>query len=114
METQISIDNQTASRVKFCTSNLLGVLAMDCLLEVVVNYSESLHQTYKSSSHRFCRLVNGSLLPNIQLVLDILHRWTSFLYSQQHGTSLNHEEFDKPCLLSFSIWSTIIESEKIV
>jgi len=51
----------------------LGALAMDCLLEYVVNCLESFHQTYKSLSHRFCSPTNGSLLPNIQLVLGIPH-----------------------------------------
>jgi hypothetical protein len=86
-------------------------MAMDCFLEVVVNCSKGFHQTYKSSLHRFCSLENGSLLPNIQLVLSILHQWTSFLSSQQQGTSLSFEEFDRPCLLSFSKWSKAIESE---
>jgi len=81
LETQIPIDNQTASRVKFCNSNLSGVLAMDYFLEAIVNCLESPHQTYKSLSHRFCSPTNGSLLPNIQLILGILHQWISFLSS---------------------------------
>jgi hypothetical protein len=64
--------------------------------------------------HRFYSPVNGSLLPNIQLVFGIIHRWTSFLSSQQQGTSLSLEEFDKPCLLSFSKWKKAIESRKFV
>jgi hypothetical protein len=114
LETQIPIDNQIVSRIEFYSFNLLGVLAMDCLLEFVVNCSESLHQTYKSLSHRFCILTNGSLLPNIQLVLGIPHRWISFLFSWQQGTSLNLEELDKPCLLSFSKWNKAIESGEVV
>jgi hypothetical protein len=114
LETQIPIDNWISSRVKFYNSNLLSVLAMDCFLEVIVNCSESLRQTYKSPSHRFCSLTNGSLLPNIQLVLGILHWWSSFFSSQQHVISLSPEEFDKPCLLSFSKWSKVIESIELV
>jgi hypothetical protein len=45
LETQIPIDNRTASRIKFYSSDLLSVLAMDCLMETIVNYSESPHQT---------------------------------------------------------------------
>jgi hypothetical protein len=114
IRTQIPIDNQTTSRIEFCNSNLSGVLAMDCLPEVVVNCSESFHQTYKSPLHIFCSLANGSLLPNIQLVLGILHQWTSFLSSQWQGTSLTLEEFNKPCLLSFSKWNKGIESRELV
>ncbi len=114
LETQIPIDNQIASRINFCSSNLLGVLAMDCFLEVIINYSESPHQTYKSPSHRFCTSVNGSLLPNIQLIFCIMHWWTSFFCFQQQGTSLSPEELKKPCLLSFSKWSKTIESKKLV
>jgi hypothetical protein len=50
LETQIPIDNQIASRVEFCSFNLLNVMAMDYLLEAIINYSESPHQTYKSLS----------------------------------------------------------------
>ncbi len=78
-KTQIPIDNRTTSKIKFYSSDLLSVLAMDCLLEAIVNYSKSADQTYKSLSHRFCSPTNGSLLPNIQLVNCILYQWTSFL-----------------------------------
>jgi hypothetical protein len=76
---KIPIDNWTVSKVEFYSSNLSSVLAMDCFLEDVINYFKSLHQTYKSLLHRFCNPTNGSLLPNIQLVLGILHPWISFL-----------------------------------
>ncbi len=114
METQIPRDNQIASRIEFYSFNLLGVLAMDCLLESVVNCSKSFHQTYKLLSHIFCSPTNGSLLPNIQLVLGIPHRWISFLFSRQQGTSLSPKELDKPCLLFFSKWNKVIESGKVV
>jgi hypothetical protein len=113
-KTQIPIDNRIATRIKFYSSNSLNVLAIDCLLEVVINYWKNPHQTYKSLLHRFCSPTNGSFLPNIQLVLGILHWWTSSLSSQQQGTNLSHEEFDKPCLLSFSKWNKAIESGKLV
>jgi hypothetical protein len=83
---------------------------MDFLLEVVANYSKSLHQTYKSSSQRFCGPTNGSLLPNIQLILGIMHQWTSFLSFRQQVASIIPKEFDKPCMLFFSKWSKAIES----
>ncbi len=83
METQIQIDNWTASKVKFCSFDMSGVWAMDYFLEVVINCSKSLHQIYKLSSHRFCSPANGSLVPNIQVLLSILHGWISFLSSQQ-------------------------------
>jgi hypothetical protein len=114
LETQILIDNQPTSRVKFCSFDLLGVLATNYSPQVVVNCWESPCQTYKSPSQRFCSPANGSLLPNIQLVLGILHWWASFLFFRQQGTSLKLEEFDKPCLLSFSKWNKIIESGKLV
>jgi hypothetical protein len=114
LETQIPIDNWTSSRVKFYNSNLLSVLAMDYFLHVIVNCSESICQTYKSPWHRFCSPTNGSLLPNIQLVFGILHRWTSFLSFRQHVISLSPKEFDKPCLLSFSKWSKVIEIIELV
>jgi hypothetical protein len=113
-KTQIPIDNWIASRVEFYSSDLLNVLTTDCLLEVVIDYWKSLHQTYKSFLHKCCSLTNGSLLPNIQLVLGIIHQWTSPLSSQQQGTNLSPEKFDKPCLLSFSKWSKAIESGKLV
>jgi len=65
LETQIPINNQTTSRVELCSSDLLGVLAMDCFLEAIINCLESPHQTNKSPSHRFGSLAKGSLLPNI-------------------------------------------------
>jgi len=114
LDTQIPIDNQIASIVKFYNFNLSSVLAMDCFLEAIVNCSKSLHQTYKSSLRRFCSPINGSLLPNIQLVFGMLHRWTSFLSFRQQGTSLSPKEFDKPCLLSFSKWSKAIERRELV
>jgi heme A synthase len=110
-DTQILINNQIASKVKFCNSDLSSVLAMDCFLEVVINYWESLHQTYKSPLHRFFSLANISLIPNIQVMLGILHWWISSLSSQQQSTSLNHEEFDKSCMFFFSKWSKTIESK---
>ncbi len=113
MDTQIPIDNQTASIVEFCSFDLLGVLAMDYFSKATINCSKSLHQTYKSLSHRFCSPTNGSLLSNIQLILGILHRWNSFFSSRQHGTSPSPEEFDKPCLLSFSKWSKAIENGEL-
>ncbi len=63
--------------------------------------------------HRFCSLVNGSLLPIIQLVLGILHWWTSSLSFRQQGTSLSRDEFDKPCLLSFSKWKKKLRMKKL-
>jgi hypothetical protein len=83
LEIKIPIDNQIASRFEFYDSDLLSMLAMDCFLEVVVNCSKNLHQTYKSLLHKFFSLANGSLLPNIQFVLGILYQWTSFFSSQQ-------------------------------
>ncbi len=108
-KTQIPIVNQTTSKIKFCSFNLLGVLAMDCFLEIVVKYSKSLHHTYKSPSHIFCGPTNGSLLPNIQLILGIMHQWTSFLSFWQQVTSISPKEFNKPCMLFFSKWSKVIE-----
>jgi len=104
LKTQIPIDNQIASRIEFCSFNL-GVLAMDCLLDSIVNCS---------LSHRFRSPINGSLWPDIQLVLGIPHQWISFLFSRQQGTSLSPEKLDKPCLLSFSKWSKVIESGEVV
>jgi hypothetical protein len=83
LKTQIPIDYQTTSRIKFYSFDLLGVLGMDCLLEAVINYSKSPNQTYKSLLHRFCSPTNGYLLPNIQLVFGILHQWISFFSSRQ-------------------------------
>jgi hypothetical protein len=113
LKTQIPIDYQTTSRVKFYSFDLLGVLAMDCLLEDVINYSKSPNQTYKSLLHRFCSPTNGYLLPNIQLVFGILHQYFVFFFPIT-STSLSPKEFDKPCLLSFSKWSKSIESIEIV
>ncbi len=87
---------------------------MDCLVDAIVNCLKNPHQIYKSLSHRFCTLATGSLLHNIQFIFGILHQWTLFISSQQHGTSLSPKEFDKPCLLSFSKWSKTIESKKLV
>ncbi len=103
LDTQVPIDNQSASRIKFYSSKLLGVLAMNHLLETIIKCSKCLHQTYKSSSHRFWSPTNGSLLRNIQLVFGILHWWTSFLSSKQRGTSLRPKEFNNPCMLSFQM-----------
>jgi len=64
--------------------------------------------------HRFYSPTNGSLLPNIQLVLGILREWTSFLSSQREGTNLSPKEFDKPNFLFFSKWNKVIESEELV
>jgi hypothetical protein len=108
------MDNWIASRVEFFSFDLLGVLAMDCFLEAIKKYLENLHQTYKSLLHRFCSptMVPCCPISNLYLVfcIDGLH----FFLPNNKVTSLSLEEFNKPCLLSYSKWSKTIESGKIV
>jgi len=77
LETQILIDNQITSRVKFCNSDLLGVLATNYSPQVVVNCWESPCQTYKSPSIDFVvlQMVPCCLISNLYLVfyIDGLH-----------------------------------------
>ncbi len=70
---QIQVGNRSISIVKFYNFDLSNVLAMDCLSEPVVSYLKSFHQTCKSLSHKICNLASHFFLPNIPLVLGILH-----------------------------------------
>jgi len=114
LETLIPIDNQTASRDKFYSSNFLGVLTMDYLLEVVVYCLESPHQTYKTPSRRFCSFTNRFFVAQYPTCTSYSTSMDFIFFFLTIGTSLSHEGFNKPCLLSFSKWSKAIESERFV
>lgn len=81
--------NWNASRIEFCSSNLWGLLAKDCLLEPVASYWDNPHQTYKSLSHIFCDHASNSFVYNITPLLGILHWKASSFYFRLQGTSLS-------------------------
>jgi hypothetical protein len=73
LETQILIDNQTTSKVRFCSFVLSGVLAMNCLMEVVINCWESLikHTNHHCINFVVMQMVLCCLISNLYLVFCI-------------------------------------------
>jgi hypothetical protein len=68
---------------------------MDCIQEVVANYSKILNKTFLSISHISCNLANGYKMPNTQPLHGTLHLYFLVFFYLLKGNHPNSLVFDK-------------------
>ncbi len=68
---------------------------MDCLREVVANYSKTPNKTFLSLSHISCNLANGYKMPNTQPLHGTLHLYSSVFFYLLKGNRPNPLVFNK-------------------